>query len=196
MKNWEDKRFQPTAQWYEIAKQLPSGDGYRNITEGMRLKFEYINDYLPELNAGGLRVLDIGAGCGFFCAACNFLSNTSLAVLHPREKHGAFRESCEYLGVDYAYSEFGTASNMFVKGGYDIVNGQGMLTMNATIHWHKILDEMLDLVTVGGYVLIKGNYYGLKYNNDVIVAWARGHKREIKLVRHPNVGVWKWQKLR
>lgn len=64
---------------------------------------KYIENYLPEIRAGGLRVLDIGCGFGQFILCCRRYKNEVLGIVPPLEPYMSKKGIKNSDSLDYEY---------------------------------------------------------------------------------------------
>lgn len=181
--------------WEEIIPLLPDRPGYNNLEIGLRKKQAYIDRHLPEIKTSAypLRILDIGAGTGFFCKCCKNYGHNAVAVLRPgRPWTEGYKASCKFLEVSAVLCEWGENPDMFPAGMYHVVNSEGMLGMNPVGRWEALLNEMFRVLRVKGLLMLVVNAgLGLKHQ-EIIRDWAE--ESCVLEIEHKR-NVWKWEKL-
>lgn len=180
--------------WNEVADLLAYGNAYRDPEVELQKKEKYICRWLPELQDGTSRyILDIGAGTGAFCHACQELGHTTLAVLSVWKPDIGYRKACIYYGVKFIDFTWGTEPAPLEDNSFDVVNSQGMMGDNAPELWPDIFDDMLRVLKPGGILLLAANRESGTQYADIITNWSE--EAAVKQIKyHGKQTVWKWIK--
>ena len=183
------------ASWHEIAKNLPARDGYANLEVATAKKLDYVRKYLPELEEPHPKqlVLDVGCGPGTFLHVVQTMGHMGVGILSPSAngKEG-YADACRYFGVQVGWCHWGLDDPPFRLGDFDVVNGEGMLSMNPVELWPKMFADMAASLKPGGWCVQKVNAPSCEDKWNEIDAAAKG--AGLTQVDYWPNGAWKWRK--
>ena len=121
----------------EMIRLDPYLAGKYNRARRWREKSDYIDRYIPELKAGGFRVLDIGPGPGEFLELCQDYGNEAIGIdsVEPNvmgDAYDALSRACHKAqGLDVSY--IGLSGFLTTDWeGFDCINLQGSLEIAMT----------------------------------------------------------------
>ncbi len=183
------------AEWQKFSGLLADRKSFVDPEYGIAKKRIYIKRWLSELyDKKPRRILDIGAGTGSFCHACQEFGHETLAILSAMRTNTGYKKACAYYGVTFIEFTWGSEPSPLEDSSFDVVNSQGMMGDNDAEIWPRMLDDMLRVLKPGGVLVLGANHEtGNKYSN-IVNGWAE--KSEVARVTfHKAQTLWKWKKL-
>ena len=140
--------------------------------QGLAANAKYIEQTVPEVLAGGLSVLDVGAGPGHFLLLCRELGcevagvDMALSEFDTDRPANAYRALTDHfgLGVEYVGFEPWLEAQPAAET-YDLINFRGSMdgVLAMTMDGHKpevirgMLDRLRSLLKPGGAIVVSHN---------------------------------------
>lgn len=164
-------------------------DKYTVRTTVAKQSYQWINRYLPEISAGGLKLLDMSTGPGIFLEVARTFGNE---VLGTNEPNSIYRPLLESQGTPYLEVDGTTLPYPFDDCSFDVVTLLNALHFFPQKIWLDVLDELFRISKKVVFLMIcEGkdcNDHVNKMSTNVRDGWVvSGYYRNGRLLRYDRV---------